>query len=282
MTVLRIAFAAGKTVLALGSALALSGCFMTPGQFTATMDVRQSGAFSFAYDGEIFMLALSDLAEMAEASEMNKPCYDEGSFEERPCTQVELNERRSEQDEEAAMMQAFLGGMDLSDPEAAGEFAAKLERQTGWNSVTYLGNGLFDVDFAISSRLTHDFAFPTLEDMPTGNVFVSASLRDEDRVRIAAPGFAAQGGNPFQAMMMTGMAAASAEAGSAKGGKGSQAATMPDMPQMEGTFRIVTDATILANNTDEGPQPAAGGQLLEWQIEPGTTAAPTALLVIEH
>ena len=49
---------------------------------------------------------------------------------------------------------------------------------------------------------------------------------------------------------------------------------------MEGTFRIVTDGEILANNTDEGPQASAGGQVLEWTINKRTQAAPMALVRI--
>ena len=40
----------------------------------------------------------------------------------------------------------------------------------------------------------------------------------------------------------------------------------PALPEIDGTFRIVTDGQILANNTDEGPQAGAGGQVLEWRV----------------
>ena len=47
---------------------------------------------------------------------------------------------------------------------------------------------------------------------------------------------------------------------------------------MEGTFRIVTDGRILANNTDEGPSEGAGGQVLEWKVNKRTQSAPMALI----
>ena len=52
----------------------------------------------------------------------------------------------------------------------------------------------------------------------------------------------------------------------------------PSAPDMEGTFRIVTDGRILANNTDEGPSSGRGGQVLEWKVNPRTQAAPMALI----
>ena len=255
--------------------LVLSGCFLTPGQFEAKMDIRQSGAFSFTYDGEIVITAMSDLAEMADAAEMQEDCYDEDTYESRPCTKAELEDRAAEQEQERAMMQAMMGSSDMSDPESAEEFAADLERQAGWNSVAHLGDGVFLVDFAIASRITHDFTFPTIEQSPIESAFVKATLRDDDRLRIDAPGFAVQSGNPMQAMMMGGMAAMGE-------GASEQASTPnPDMPEMRGTFTITTDASILANNTEEGPSPSAGGQDLVWKIEPSNTVAPTALIRIQ-
>jgi hypothetical protein len=50
------------------------------------------------------------------------------------------------------------------------------------------------------------------------------------------------------------------------------------LPEMEGTFRIVTDGQILANNTDEGPKPDAAGQALEWKINRRTQTPPMALI----
>jgi hypothetical protein len=53
---------------------------------------------------------------------------------------------------------------------------------------------------------------------------------------------------------------------------------VPPIPEMDGTFRIVTDGRILANNTDEGPTQGPGGQILEWRVNARTEAAPMALI----
>ena len=272
--------------LAASSSLALTGCLLSPGAFTSELQLMKDGSFSYSYDGEIQMLALSKLAEMGnEAEEFEAVCYDD-EFEERDCTLAEVNEQRAEWDAEASEraaekrkeaeeMKAFLGGIDPSNPEAAQELAAKLQRQRGWEHVTYMGDGLFDVDFRVSGRMTHDFAFPVIEKMPMGNMFVTVVLRDGDQVRVDAPGFAAQGGgNPMQGMMagMAGLAQMSEENEGQEPGK----VVVP-----EGTFTIVTDGRILANNTDEGPQQNARGQALVWNISPRTEQAPTALIAFD-
>lgn len=266
-----------KSVLALPAVLLLAGCFMTPGQFEAEMDIRKNGAFTFSYDGEIYMLGMNDLANMADAAETAEPCIDEETSQERPCTPEERDNREAEQAQEKAMMQAMLGGSDLSDPEMAAKFASDLERQAGWDSVEYRGDGLFAVSFSISSTLTHDFAFPLIEEMPAGKPFVTASLRDDSRMRVEASGFASQGGGPLQAMM-GGMAGAFSQLESEGATPGP---SMPELPQMRGTFRLTTDASILTNNTDEGPSPASDGQSLVWDIGPATMTAPSALLLLE-
>lgn len=275
--------------LAGASALMLSGCFLSPGQFTSELTLMKDGSFAYSYDGEIQMLALSKLAEMGSKTEetFEAECFDE-EFEERECTASEIAEQKSEwdagadrrrakQQQEAEQMKAFLGGIDPSNPEAARELADRLARQRGWNSVEYKGDGLFVVEFAIAGELTHDFAFPTIERMPMANSFVSVVLRDANQVRVDAPGFAVQGGGNPMAGMMAGMAGL---AGLAESEDGNEEAP-PRMVIADGRFSIVTDGRILANNTDEGPQRHAAGSILAWTITPRTEQAPTALIAFD-
>ena len=267
----------------------LAGCLLSPGHFTSAMDIRRDGRFSFSYDGQIYLLALSKLAEMgakadAEEEFVQQPCYEDEDVDERECTAEEIaqqkkdwEEGRGEREEkakrEAEMMRALLGGIDPGDPAAAQELANRLKRQAGWEKVDYKGNGLFEVRFRISGRLDHDFLFPTMERFPMSNFFVLANRRVEGTVRIDAPGFAAQsGGSPFVGMM-TGMAGVMQAAEAAKGD------TPLTVPELEGTFVLTTDGEILANNTDEGPQAgAAGARRLSWTVTPRTVSAPTALI----
>lgn len=259
---------AATTLLA--SSAMLSGCLFQPGTFDATLHITSDRQFAFAYQGEIVMAGMNELAEMAQEAEGQEPCLSDGK--ERPCTDEELAEREREGAMGREMMEGMIGGVDMSDEQDVAEMAAMLERQAGWNSVEFVGDGVFVVDFAITSTLGHDFDFPTFEDMPMSNAFVSVRLRDNGRARISASGFAPGGGNPMSAMMM-GMAGAFSEAG----GEDGQAPAMDTRP-IEGTFRVITDARILANNTDEGPVADPRGEMLVWDIGSSTMAAPTALI----
>ena len=299
--------------LAVGLAMVLAGCLLTPGKFTSSLDLRKGGTFTYRYDGEIHLLALSKLAQMGQAAEadeyVEQSCYDEETFEERECTAEEKSEHRKEWDaaaadrkakkeQDAAAMRAMLGGIDPADPAAAEELAARLRRQVGWTRVDYKGDGLFDVSFTLSGKLDRDFLFPTIEGFPLANFFVAATRRVGGTVRIDAPGFGPQaGGNPFQSMMMAGMmggaseaaaaAAAEAAAGDPSDGEAPDAAAqdamseMPNLPKIEGTFTLTTDGEILANNTDEGATIGASGKTLKWAINVRTKQAPTALIKID-
>ena len=273
--------------LAAGSSLALSGCLLSPGSFMSELHLMKDGTFSYSYDGEIQMMALSQLAAMGNKGDnaFEAECWDD-DFEERDCSTEETEQQRAEWDasadereaknhRELEQAKAMFGGIDPSDPEAAQELAARLSRQRGWNQVIYRGDGLFDVDFSISGRMTHDFIFPVVEKLPVANSFVTVVMREGDQVRVDAPGFANAGsGNPMQGMMggMAGMMQMMMEE---EGGE------MPEIALPDGTFTIITDGRILANNTDEGPQAVASGQALRWEVTPRSEEAPTALIAFD-
>lgn len=275
-----------------GFALALSGCFMSPGKFTSELALTGPDTFTFSYEGEIFFLTLSKLAMMGATTEeafTPSECYDEETYEARECTAEELDaqradweagaeERAAKAKKDAEMMKAVMGGIDPTDPKATEEMVRLLERQKGWNRVVHKGDGLFEVSYSVSGTLGHDFMFPTIEGFPATNPFVQMILRDGGQARVNAPAFVFQNGdNPMGAMMggmgsLAGLAAMGA----------APAEAIPGVPVLDGTFTIRTapGMRILANNTDEGPEAApGGGELLRWTISPRTTQAPTALIV---
>lgn len=266
-----------KVAVMAGACLALAACLIVPGRFASTLDLRRDGRFSFAYTGELRVLALSKMAGMTAPKPFEAQCSDEDG-KERKCTAAEAAEQKKTWDEEqvaalekqkkdAEQMKALLGGIDPSSPQAAEELAARLRRQAGWKSVIYKGDGLFAVDYALSGRLDHDFAFPTIERFPMVTPFVQLTRRNDGTVRVDTPGFAAGAGgaNPLTAMM----------SGALGGGDKESPATRSDM---DGTFAVTTDGQILANNTDEGPRPEPSGQRLSWAVNARSPAAPTALV----
>lgn len=278
--------------------LSLTGCFLQPGKFDSTLDLRKDGSFTFAYKGQIYLLALSKMADMAgkaetESAFVQRPCQDD-DFKERKCSTSEIAEqkrnwedekqkKKQEDQKNAEMVRAMLGGIDPADPAAAKELADRLRHQAGWRAVTYVGDGLFEVDFSLSSKLTHDFVFPTIERFPMGDAFVMANRRADGSLRIDAPGFTGQSANNPMQGALGGILGAAAASDAAKSGTTADKVSGPDaaslgIPEIEGTFRVVTDGEILANNTDEGPQVGAGGKVLQWRITKRTTAAPLALV----
>ena len=193
------------------------------------------------------------------------------SSQQREAWDSQQAEKKESDERNSKAAAAMFGGIDPSDPAAAEEIAAKLRRQHGWNKVEYKGDGLYQVDFSISSTLTHDFTFPVLEGFMFSNAFVIADLRDGHAVRIEAPGFSAQ---PSSA---AGPGAGMLHMASAFGSGDAQKSEQ-QLPVLDGSFTITTDGAILANNTDNGPQTIPGGQQLSWTITKRTTAAPMALI----
>ncbi|GMN02793.1 hypothetical protein [Erythrobacter sp. MTPC3] len=277
-----------------GLFLLLSGCFITPGKFTSELVLSDDETFAFSYEGEIFFLGLSSLAQMQANAEEFSPeeCYDEETFETRDCTEAELEQQRADWDagadaraaeakQQAEQMAAMTGGIDPNDPEATAELTRMLLRQNGWNRVEAKGDGVFDVSFSVTGKITHDFMFPVIEEIPTTSPFVQMFIRNDNVVRINAPGFAAQGGDNSAAGMMGGMLGGMAGI-AAMGGEDASENPMANLPQVEGTFTVRSEGQmrILANNTDEGPMSAATGEVLSWDISPRTAAAPTALIAV--
>lgn len=334
----------GLAAAMLAGMLVLSGCMLVPGKFASELELYRDGRFTYRYDGEIYLTAMSQLAEasqrLGEDSEKEfvaQPCYDENwdeepaaedlpaeesaaavlslrsslipaaaasdpdeevaeaaweeeedyGFTERECTADEIAEQREEYDErmarkkreaeqQAQLMNLFFGGIDPSDPAAAEELVKRLKRQRGWKSVEHLGKGKFLVQFELSGTMGHDFVFPTFERFPMNNFLLTAAVREPRTVRIDAPGFAVQGGDGPMGGMMSGMLGVMQIFGDKEDKE-----KLEDFPELQGTFAVITDGRILANNTDEGPLDQAGMQRLEWVIDPRTRSAPMALIELD-
>ena len=281
-------------------ALALSGCFMTPGKFTSELAITGPDSFTFSYDGEIFFLGLSKLAQMEAMAKdaFTANCINDETYENRDCTPEEeaaqrkeweagAADRAAEAKKQAQQWASLMGGIDPSDPKAADELVALLQRQKGWERVVHKGDGVFDISYRVSGTMGHDFMFPAIEGFPAINPFVQVFMRKGGQVRINAPGFAAQGGENggmggMGTMMGAGSLAALAAMGAAEGAtkNGGDPEAIPGVPMIDGSFtvRAAAGMRILANNTDEGPAADGAGEVLAWKISPRTAQAPTALI----
>lgn len=279
----------GYGIILAALSLLLSGCFISPGKFDSTLVLDKDGSFEFTYQGEIFFVGLSKLAQMGDKAKGFEPgeCRNGATGETHECTEAEIKSQREEwekrtqgkrqkDEEKAKQMAQLLGGIDPSDPKANEELRRLLLRQEGWESVVAKGDGVFDVSYRIAGTLDHDFLFPMIEGMPTFNIFVQAIRRKNGQVRVNAPSFSAQNDvSPFGNMLggLAGLAALD------KNGNDEGASNeAPDIPALDGTFTLRTDGTILANNTDEGAVAAGKDQVLEWKIGQNQKAAPTALI----
>jgi hypothetical protein len=215
------------------------------------------------------------------AEEVIAEATEDYGLTERTCTEEEIATQKSEWDEtqkkakdtEAQMKKMFatmLGGIDPKDPKTIDRFTREVERLAAWNKVEHLGNGLFMIDYSTKGRLADDYAFPVIPRYALGEPMVHITRWDNGRVRVEAPSFHSDSDFTTLAMMGGGAAAAMA------GGK------TPDVQPIavSGTFTLLTDARILANNTEEGPSDAdaKGMQKLVWDIGPATFGPPMALL----
>ena len=278
---------AGAVVVVAVCALLLSACFVMPGKFAATLDLRKDGRFTYTYNGQIVILGLTRLAEIAMAQKAKaefsvSTCYKKDDVTERDCTAAEVTAQKSDWEAEQKataerdakdkdMIVKVLGGVDPNDPKSAAEIAQRLSGQAGFKRVTYQGGGIYDVEYAIAGQLTYDYAFPTIERMPQVLPFIVLNRRANGEVRIDSPlmqqaAMAMPGGNAAQFFAQLG----------AKDGKA--AAEMKDFPVVDGHFTLITDGVILSNNTEHGAKPVAGGKQLDWDINFFTAIAPMALV----
>lgn len=293
-----------RALLVLVMPLLLSGCFLIPGLFTSTLDLRKDGAFTFTYKGQIVFASPDDLDGKSQPkmwSEKMAKCYttgrtyldeyavemestvdvmsaDETSDEKpRKCTATELATLKKEFDdnqsataarkkkEAAEMAQVF--GLGPTDDELSRKIAANLMKYEGWKSVIYRGKGVYDVDYQLSGRIGHDFIFPIF---PQGDIlipFVTVRGREAGSVFISAPALA---GGGFKGLAARAKMLGAVGAGSEK------------MPQTsvvtKGRFTVTTEGAVLTNNTADGPVAGTAGQTLVWDIDNSSEKIPEALI----
>lgn len=237
----------------------------------AAAEAAADAAYAAADEVTVVEVEISDDVPAMRTSSGRRECTAEEEAEQRAEWDERQNARLERDRQRTEQLAKLIGGVDPTDPDAEAELAKVLMRQKGFDRVVAKGNGLFEVSYAISGTLSHDYMFPMMEDFPTTNPFVQMFLRDGGVVRINAPGFAPQS---VSSPMMPFMAAASGMGG----GGNDEFEAISSIPAIDGTFTIVTTGDIQANNTDEGPVVEGTRKRLTWAINARSKASPTALI----
>ena len=228
----------------------LGACLVTPGKFESTLDIRADRQFSFTYKGEIIS---SDMKGLGSSGE--------------DLIGDDAPEKKDSALHKTAMQTGSSGSFD--NRSAAGDeaqmqaIAAALSKEKGFRSARYMGNHRFEIDYAISGRLTHNFLFPFNSDAEIVLPFVAVELRGDDRVRVKAPGYS----NGFD----------KSREPMGQSGPGEDASKA-----LDGYFTLTTDAEIVSQNQEEGAQSVAGGKKIVWRITPLTSEAPMATLRVSR
>ncbi|AMK24914.1 MULTISPECIES: hypothetical protein [unclassified Sphingobium] len=246
-----------RAATALAACLLLSACLVTPGKFESTLDIRADRSFSFTYKGEILATDMGKgLGSMPSGDD---PIDDAAPKEQQSTLRTALQPKEQGKAEERFDGPDSKSGNDKSDEQQMQAIAAALSKEKGFRSARYMGNHKFEIDYAISGKLTHAFLFPFNSDAQIVLPFVAVELRGEDRARMKAPGYS-NGYDKSQNPM----------GGSSSGEDAAKA--------LDGTFTLTTNTEIVSQNQEDGAQNVPQGKRIVWKVTPLTSEAPAATL----
>jgi hypothetical protein len=229
--------------LLIAAPLILTGCLFTPGQFVSTLTINKDRSFTFTYKGEVHAI---DLEGMGDGLGSLDDAAETHGDEEQTGDAVKTVESPADKAKQSAEKKA------KRDAELR-EVAIQLAKEPGYNSVQYLGDNKFSVDYSISGTLTHSFLYPFNQDAAMIFPWVAVELRGKDTVRVKAPGFAKQERSGSE---MTGSSESKAN----------------------GSFTLITDAEIVSQNNEDGAKSEGGKRVIQWNVTPITKEAPSAVL----
>lgn len=242
-----------KWALALIAPLLLAGCLLIPGKFESQLRLMNDGTYSFTYTGQMQM-AEGDDNPMSSQSAMTEEEADDG---------VPADEERKN-----SAMSAIFGGAMPGDDEGMKKFAAQLAKYDGWNKVEYMGDNLFEVEYAISGRFDQMFAFPTIPGATMQFPFVQIIRRSGGELEVLTPAMAGPAGLAG-AMGPMPMGGASDE---------------PKMQPIDGMFTILTDGDVLSNNTEDGLTISGATKSMQWKVNgtSGPEGTPRAIVKLAN
>lgn len=262
----------------------LSSCIFVPGRFDSALDIRKDGTFSFSYKGEIIFETLGSEQGPSKNIEVwndkSAFCGVDAQNATLQCSTEEIAEQRLEweterklygpkaDDDSAELIRIF--DIDPRNESSFQPFADELKKQKGWKKVSYLGKGEFDVEYAISGRLDHDFMFPVFPKFNMLDPFVIIRVGQSDTLHIATPGLPGGSTRALAALV----------------GNKSMSNDIPKTQRTFGVFTLTTDAMIKSQNSgsvvveEAGGSPGVTNRKVSWTIN--ETATQPADAWIKH
>lgn len=308
-----------KLMAAMVAPLVLTGCLFLPGKFDATLRLMEGGQYQFTYVGEMQIFAgddkdmtppkrepfdpekaqCSDWIEdvgskrpdsyydryASDATETIKPVASADAMDSsgtgpervmRACTKEELatlqqqetdryDRRKKEYDQRSGMMAGMFGGAVPGNDEALERFAATLRKYDGWDKVDYAGKNMFNVEYRASGNFDRYFAFPILNDASMQYPFFQIVPRKSGELEVMTP--ALGGSGSFLGMaMLDGMSFGNKK-------------NAPIQP-IEGSFTLITDGEVLANNSPDGYQSDDDTKTIVWNVK-DLSDSPRALIKLQ-
>ena len=277
-----------KRLFAIAAPLLLTSCLWGPGRFNSDLTLRKDGTFTLDYRGEIVLQLPPDVGKLEPWKATMARCEKDGQTSikltpegvhvphdenVRPCTAAEVAKLKSQYEREQTAAAASkrkenesaakIFGLPGLDDASNRAFAAKLMKYAGWRSVTYRGNGVFDVDYHMVGSARQDFVFPALPDNDLLLPFIAIRRRADGSVLVTAPA-------------LTGGAGPLMERMAAAGAPGDTKTSM--VSHAQGRFTVITDGEILTNNSEDGPAAHPIGQQLHWDVDSTSKKIPETLI----
>lgn len=235
-----------------------------------TGEVEPIGYSAFEEAAEDAVEAAEAAFDSAKTNNRSLPLY---SYERQLCNEEQLIERKKEKEERyqnrlaahkkrIEALNPLFGGALPGDDASMEKLAAKLENYAGWDSVTYTGNDVFQVNYNAEGLVSNGFTFPILADAAAILPFVQILPHKDGTYEVIAPGYG--GSNSVVTL-------ASLDRGA------SRSLAQQDIVTSKGTFTLTTDSDVLANNSQKGLRTEFGRKVIEWDVREGF-ASPRALI----
>jgi hypothetical protein len=242
-----------RAAVAILAALALSSCVLAPGKFTSKLVINADRTFTYTYTGQVIAIDMDNAmkglgddspgdGDKGDDNSVTPSSSDDGQPTLKP---IAAQDKKTDKDDAQAKAAADAKNRAIAEA---------LAKEAGFRKVTYQGDGVFDVDYAITGTLDHAFIWPFNVDAEAVFPFIAVELRANGTVRMKAPGF----------------------------GNDDSSKAVPDADQaaskMDGVFTLDTDAEIVSQNSEDGAASAGGRHVVTWKATPASKTAPMAVL----